>query len=89
MHFFWFHIKKIILSRDAETNPGPQSKRCQEFSICHWNLKSIAIHSFITVSFLKVHITIHNYNIICLSENNILVQVFFVMIATWRFQITT
>ena len=36
--FFWFYIKKIILSGDVETNPGPQSKR-QEFSICHWNLK--------------------------------------------------
>ena len=42
MHFFWFYIKKIILSGDVETNPGPQSKRCQEFSICHWNLNSIA-----------------------------------------------
>ena len=40
---FWFYIKKIILSEDVETNPGPQSKRCQEihyfykywiFSIC-------------------------------------------------------
>ena len=34
MHFFWFYIKKIILSDDVETNPGLQSKRCQEFSIC-------------------------------------------------------
>ena len=33
MHFFWFYIKKITLSGDNETNPGPQSKRCQEFSI--------------------------------------------------------
>ena len=35
MHFFWFYIKKIILSGDVETNPGLQSKRCQEFSIFH------------------------------------------------------
>ena len=49
MHFFWFYIKKIILSGDVETNPGPQSKRCQEFSICHWNLNGIATHSFIKV----------------------------------------
>ena len=42
MHFFWFYIKKIILSGDIETNPRPQSKRCQEFSIRHWNLNSIA-----------------------------------------------
>ena len=46
---FWFYIKKIILSGDVETNPGPQSKRCQESSICHWNLNSVATHSFIKV----------------------------------------
>ena len=51
-------IKKVILSRDIETNPEPQSKRCQEFSICHWNLNSIATHSFIKVSLLKAYITI-------------------------------
>ena len=68
MHFFWFYIKKIILSGDVEINPGPQSKRCQEFSICHWNLNSIATHSFIKVSQLKAYITIYNYDVICLSE---------------------
>ena len=65
---FWFYIKKIILSGDVETNPGSQSKRCQESSICHGNLNSIATHSFIKVSLLKVYITIYNYDIICLSE---------------------
>ena len=68
MHFFWFYIKKIILSGDVETNPGPQSKRCQEFSICHWNLNSIATHSFNKVSLLKAYITIYNYDVICFSE---------------------
>ena len=68
MHFFWFYIKKIILSGDVETNPGPQSKRCQEFSICHWNLNSIATHSFNKVSLLKAYITIYNYDAICFSE---------------------
>ena len=66
-HFFWFYIKKIILSDDVETNPEPQSKRCQELSVCHWNLNSIATHSFIKVSLLKTYITIYNYNVICLS----------------------
>ena len=66
--FFWFYIKKIILSGDVEINPGPQFKRYQEFSICHWNLSSIATHGFIKVSLLKVYITIYNYDVICLSE---------------------
>ena len=67
-HFFWFYIKKIILSGNVETNPRSQSKHCQEFSICHWNLNSIATHSFIKVSLLKAYITIYNYDVICLSE---------------------
>ena len=58
MNFLWFFIKKIILSGDVETNPGPQSKRCQEFSICHWNLNSIVTHSFIKVLLLKAYITL-------------------------------
>ena len=49
MGFFWFYIKKIILSDDVETNSELQSKRCQEFSIYHWNLNSIATHTFIKV----------------------------------------
>ena len=68
MHFFWFYIKKIILSGDVEINPGLHSKRCQEVSICHWNLNSITTQSFIKVSLLKVYITIYNYDNICLSE---------------------
>ena len=50
IHFFWFYIKKIILSGDVETNPGPQSKCCQEFSICYWNLNSIATYSLLLKS---------------------------------------
>ena len=68
MHFFWFCTKKIILSSDVETNTGPQSKPCQEFSIFHWNLNSIATHNFIKISLLKAYITIYNYDVICLSE---------------------
>ena len=64
----WFYTKKITLSGDVETNPGPQSKRCQKFSICHWNLNSIATHSFIKVSLLKEYITIYSCDVICLSE---------------------
>ena len=53
---------------NIETDPGPESKRCQEFSVCHWNLNSIATHSFIKISSIKAYITIYNYDVICLSE---------------------
>ena len=52
MHFLWFYFKKRILSGDVEVNPGPQSKRFREFSICDWNLNIIETHSFIKVSLL-------------------------------------
>ena len=68
MDFFWFYIKKIILSGNVETDPKPQSKRCQEFSIYHWNLNSIATHTFIKVSLLKAYITNYKYDVISLSE---------------------
>ena len=55
MYFFWFCSKKKILSGHAGTNPGSQSERYQQFSICQWNINSIATHSFIKVSLLKVY----------------------------------
>ena len=36
----------ILLSGDIETNPGPTPSSGQCFSICHWNLNSIAAHNF-------------------------------------------
>ena len=36
----------ILLSGDIKTNPGPTPSSGQCFSICHWNLNSIAAHNF-------------------------------------------
>ena len=85
MDFLWFYSKKIILSGDVETNTEPQLKLCQEFSICHWNLNTIATHSFIKVSLLKAYITIYNYDVICLQET--FLEVYHLMITTWRYQV--
>ena len=40
----------------------------QSFSICHWNINSIAAHNFSKISLLKAYNAIHTYDIICLSE---------------------
>ena len=85
MDFFWFYIKKIVPSGDVETNPELQSKRCQEFSIHHWNLNSIATHTFIKVSLLKAYITNYNYDVDSLSETY-LDWVYYLMITSWRYQ---
>ena len=40
----------------------------QIFSICHWNLKSLAVHNFSIVNLLPAYNSIHSFDIICLSE---------------------
>ena len=58
----------LMLCGDIESNPGPRPNSGQSFSICHWNLNSIAAHNFSKISLLRAYNAIHNYNAICLSE---------------------
>ena len=51
-----------------ELNPGPRPNSGQSFSICHWNLNSIAAHYFFKISLLRAYNAVNNCNIICLSE---------------------
>ena len=48
-------------------NPGPEPSSCNKFSICHWNLNSISAHNIIKLSILRAYISIHNFDILCLS----------------------
>ena len=71
--YFFFLISflsfQLIFSKDIELNPGPKkdsSKR--NFSIAHWNLNSIAAQNFVKLSQLEAYNTLHNYDLICLSE---------------------
>ena len=68
IYLFW--LVSIILNRsgDIEKNPGPKTKSCQSFSICHWNLNSISAHNFSKLSLLQAYNAVHKYDIICLSE---------------------
>ena len=38
------------------------------FHFCHWNLNSISSHNYVKISLLKAYITVHKFDIICLSE---------------------
>ena len=58
----------LMLCGDIESNPGPRTNSSQSFSICHWNLNSIAAHNFSKNPLLRAYNAIHNYDIICLSE---------------------
>ena len=61
-------LEVLMLCGDIESNPGPRPNSGQSFSICHWNLNSIAAHNFSKISLLRAYNAIHNYNAICLSE---------------------
>ena len=57
-----------MLCRDNESNPSPGTNSGQSYSICHWNLNSIATHNFSKISLLKAYNEIHTYDIMYLSE---------------------
>ena len=58
----------LLLSGDIETNPGPAVNNLQSLSICHWNLNSIAAENFAKISLLQAYLTVHKFDIVCLSE---------------------
>ena len=60
----WLRKLHINLSGDIELNPGPKSNSCEDFSVCHWNLKSISAHD--SVSLLNAYTPLHSST--CLSE---------------------
>ena len=64
----WCHKQRLILSNNIEVNPGPKLDSSQNFTICHWNLNSIAAHNLSKINFLKAYLTIHKTDIVCLSE---------------------
>ena len=57
------------MSGDIELNPGPNKTNSScKFSVCHWNLNSLAAHNFEKVGLLEAFNTINKFDIICVSE---------------------
>ena len=65
LHHIWLSLTIIRLSDDIEENPGPKRN---SFSICHWNLNSITEHNYLKVSLLRAYISLHNFDVVCISE---------------------
>ena len=63
-----YHKQILILSNDIEVNLGPKLDSSQNFTICYWNLNSIAAHNFSKINLLKAYLTIRKTDIACLSE---------------------
>ena len=64
----WVHALLITQSDDIEMNPGPKRKPFHSFSICHWNLNSLATHNYLKVSLLQAYVAIGKFDVVCLSE---------------------
>ena len=62
------YILLATLSGDVELNPGPKRNTAQTLSICHWNLSSICARNFAKFSLLRAYVSVHQFDIICLSE---------------------
>ena len=63
-----FKYNLLLLCGDVELNPGPKQNTAKKFTICHWNLNSIAAHNFAKLVLLKAYNSVHKFDIICLSE---------------------
>ena len=64
----WFYTRTIDLRGNIEKNPGHRSSSSQNVSICYWNLSSITAHSYVKISPLKAYLSIHKFDLVCLSK---------------------
>ena len=66
LHYFFIAHILLILSNDIARNPGPNKE--QNLTICHWNIGSISVHNFQKLNSLQAFNSIHNFDLICISE---------------------
>ena len=69
-YFFIFCVLIVlIICGDIELNPGPKKdESCDNFSLCHWNLNSIAAHDFSKLSLLEAYNAHNMYDIMSLRN---------------------
>ena len=65
-----FTLLLLFMSGDIELNPRPNKTNSSfKFSVCHWNLNSLAAHNFEKAGLLEAFNTINKFDIICVSES--------------------
>ena len=79
----WLCSCLIIFSGDVEVNPGPKNSVSECLSICHCNLDSIPAHDYTKLFLSKAYISVHKFDIICVSETSILIQLLPLMMTIW------
>ena len=55
-----FKCNLLLLCGDVELNPGSKQNTAKKFTICHWNLNSIAAYNFAKLVLLKVYNSVIN-----------------------------
>ena len=66
----WLCSCLIILSGDAEVNPGPKNSVSECLSICHWNLNSISDHDYSKLVPLKAYISFDKFEKLFKNKQN-------------------
>ena len=66
--YLCFKCNLLFLCGDTELNPGPKQSTAKKFTICHWNLNSIATHNFVKLVLITAYNSVHKFDIICSLE---------------------
>ena len=65
-----FTLLLLFMLGDIELNSGPNKTNSScKFSVCYWNLNSLAAHNFEKVGLLEAFNAINKFYIICVSES--------------------
>ena len=67
--YLLYHIRLIRICGEIELHPGPKPSSFKCFSICHWNLNSIAPHDFFKAKLLTAYNIMHKFDIMCIFES--------------------
>ena len=79
----WLNTRMTDLSGDIE-NIQPNSS--QNFSICHWNLNSITVRSYVKISLLKASQFINLIQLVCQKHTS--TSLFLYMMSIWNHRVT-
>ena len=67
---FVFVMLMLFTCGDIESSPGPRRRDSwYNFSVCHWNLKSMTALNFEKINLLEAYNTINKFDVMCLSES--------------------
>ena len=79
----WLQSLLLSLCGDVKINAGPTRKLNEGFSVCHWNLTSMAKYLFLKPIFWSIFFTLYAF------LKRILTLKTHLMVTVWRFRAIT